>query len=293
MNINIKKFTAGLTAIMIAAASMGAATADAYGIIDAPNSALEYELSASIISDTQIAVTIEVTNNPGIKEIAFALRYSDNCTSDGKVRNVSDYVKVAVNNSYDRYIYCGCGTKPGTDGDSYAPLILRFYFDVENAEAQSYQFSSSVAAYHSITEGISFDKSINNYSYEETVGTSWDGVGTTYIIGDMNNNRVIEMSDATEIYKLADICKKNYCTGVNTVNNYFIYNYMEPINWRATFPNLVCANVADTDKNNFIEKADGDTVMNYYAEHGASLDVSNYYVGNEETIKTLTIVPSN
>ncbi len=276
------------------AVNVGAISADAYGIIDAPNSELEYELSARIVSNTRIEVALEVTNNPGFNNIAFALRYSDNCTPAGVVQGNQDFLHASQANTECKYVFCGSGTISGEDCDSR--YVLTFRFDVANAETAICEFSSSVIEYNSKTENISFNKTsdgVENFSFESSVGTVWDGEGTKYTIGDMDNDGIIEISDATAIYNMAKVCNDNLCTSVSTINGCLLYGIPLLVDLKALYPNLLCAEVADADGNDYIQEADGDEVMNYYAQKGASLDVSSYIVGTDSTLKTLTVAPIN
>lgn len=295
MNIKIKKFTAGLTAIMIAAASMGVATADAYGIIYAPNSKFEYELSARIVSDTQIELKIDVTNNPGFYQVAFNIHY-ENCNVNSHnelVVNKTNFKPIITNNTEKNNLFLsywrlGDLANNFLDTTDYTgDFSVGTYFTVDNAYETNCKFYVSVVAYSSNAEKIYIDKAgIDNPAYEPPVEISYSGL--SYRIGDMNNNGKIEISDVSDVNHIIALSGDQRTISVADLNNHLSDGAWLPFDWRAEFPNLVCAEVADANKDHIINMDDSNEIMTYYSSQGANVPFETYV--NTTDTKTILVL---
>lgn len=283
----IKRALAGLLALTISAASMGAVSADAYGIPDVPNSAFEYELRAEVISDTRIAVGFEITNNPGFTSLGFAIRYDEDCSYAHKVNLNEACVVLDSHNTSERFVYNGVMVNSAmNNGNSeYSGLtVFWYYFDVDNAYDQVYEFSVAIADYQSPTENIVFSKTgdITAYDFAASIGVE----NEQYTLGDMDNDGLIEISDASDVLSIVS-ANSNNSMSVATLNNKLQSNATTPINWCERFPNLICAEVADVDLDNFVEEEDANKILEYYSNASASTPVDSL-IGTSRT-KTLVV----
>lgn len=288
----LKRTLAGLIALAISAVSIGATTADAYGIIDAPSSEFEYELSVRAVSDTVIELQIDVTNNPGFYELSLAISYSG-CTYNTKMPLIdatTDFFSIPTNNSDLNLLFIPYAKEQNMDTDYTGEFTEFIHFNVANAYTTSCQFAVAIAAYSSYSEDISFDKSVEavkKYSYEDAVVPTTGEL--SYKIGDMNNDGNIALSDITEINRilsLSDSHSNSLVSGYNNkpsrtmyvdeLNSYLAYGSWLSFNWRAAFPNLICAEVADATKDNVINIDDSDFVTSYYSNIAAGLPFDSY-----------------
>lgn len=287
---------------------MGAVSADAYGILDVPTSEFEYELTARVVSDTQIELKIDVTNNPGFNQLAFALHY-ENCTYDKTVPLVSlqsNFIQTPANNASTQNVFLAYWRTDGAEQDTtdyFGDFSVCLYFNVADANADACEFSVAVVSYYSNSEDLSFDKStsgVSTYSYELPVRTSYDGV--EYRVGDMDNDGYIELSDVSDINRvitLSDTCsyvvneaeedKKKM--GVEELNRCLSYGAFLSYNWRAEFEELVCAEVADVNADSVIDALDANGLAEYYAQSGAGAEFDETeYIGSIQSKTTIVLI---
>lgn len=303
-----KRLLAGLLALTISAASMGAASADAYGILDVPTSQFEYELTARTVSDTQIELKIDVTNNPGFNQLAFALHY-DNCTYDRTVPLISlqsNFVQTPANNPSLQNVFLAYWRSDGTIQDTtdyFGDFSVCLYFNIADSNVDACEFSVAVVSYYSNSENISFDKStsgVSTYSYELPVETSYDEV--EYRVGDMDNDGYIELSDVSDInrviylsdnysYVVNEAAEDKQKMGVEELNRCLSYGAFLSHDWRSEFEELVCAEVADVNKDYVIDISDSSELAEYYANSGAGVEFDeDEYINSIQYKTTIVLV---
>lgn len=280
----LKKAIAALMALTISATSIGAISANAYGITYRNDSAFEYEISARILSDTQIELKIDVTNNPGFHELGFDVHYEgckpslpNQCVTaceDGyTLIPVHPYIPELQN-----WLYT-CSISDFTDPyfDYTGNFSLYYNFDVENAYEDICKFSVGVVRYYSHNENIYFDirknANLEKY-YEPTVKTTHDGI--EYIVGDMDNDGIIDISDSSAIGRLVGFTENKQGISVEDLNTIISRGSFDPYNpnhfdCSAEFPDMVCAEVADATGEGKITLEDSEEVLNCYANDMASI----------------------
>lgn len=274
---------AGLLALTIAASNVGMVSADAYGIVGAPNSAFEYNLYANVLSDTRIQVVFEVVNNPGLTEMGVTLQYGENCTYTNMERTSFTYIPSPISiNTENRTVFTGVGST-NTQQDNTDLFQFRYYFDVESVGETTYEFKIAISQYASLTEEINFSRIQNCDDLYETVE------GYPYILGDMNDSKGIEIADATLVMDAVSASQGTNLS-VDTMNWYLENEIETPIKWREKFADLICAEVADANGDTFITKEDANDILQAYSNYGASLPMDEIapYVG-EKYIKTVTV----
>lgn len=276
----LKRAISALMALTISATSMGAISADAYGIIGVPNSTFEYEMNARIVSDTQIELTVNVTNNPGFHSLGFNMYY-EGCETP-KCVPVYDFESgfsisptYVVNTELQNCVYIFTMSNGITDSQDYVgKFSLRYIFNVDNAYEDVYEFSMCVFAYESYNENISFSIRGENFSdyAEQPVITTHDDI--SYIVGDMDNDGIIDISDSSAIGRLVGFTENKKGISVKDLNTVISRGAFDPYNpnhfdCSAEFPNMVCAEIADATGEGQITLEDSEEVLTCYANNMA------------------------
>lgn len=183
---NWNKFVAGVSALAMTTAMM--TTVSAVSIPEVPNSAFSYELRAEAVSDTQIKVSFQVTNNPGLSSLGVVLQFDDACEPVDADADVKNCMEACSYNPDMDLIFYTVGAKPDImDPTKFVEntenFSITFLFDVGTEGFSSLQFSLAVTGYHSEAEKINYDNSIDEVGYtpETTIETY------PYLLGDMDN----------------------------------------------------------------------------------------------------------
>jgi hypothetical protein len=300
-----KKFVAGVSAM----AMMAAMTTTMMTNVDAaslPNvkSSFSYELTSEMISDTQLEVTFQVTNNPGTQNLSLAFHYTGECTLYRIKTNVEDMdvaKGIGYNADENLIVYAMVIQEDAFTGETetFENFSISFFFNVDADETSSCSFSTAVLKYVSGTEGTSYASS----------GDYWECPPETaiqtypYVLGDVDNDDRIAVEDASDVYSIvavnnavygsesAPVSRVNYNVEYNVVSTTLVGGYTIP--WNTRFSYLVrssgyaYAEAADVDKNGYIEKADGDAILDYYANSAAAIPMETL-IGTRQ-VKTVTV----
>jgi hypothetical protein len=300
-----KRFIAGVSAM----AMMAAMTTTMMTSVDAAslpntNSSFSYELVSEMISDTQLEVTFQVTNNPGTKALSFAFHYDGECTPYKIRTNVEDMdvTRTTGYNADKSLLVYVMAVQPGAitgETETFDNFSVSFFFNVDADETASHSFSTAVLKYISDTEGTSYASS----------GEDWECPPETaiqtypYVLGDVDNDDRIAVEDASDVYSIvavnnavygsesAPVSRVNYNVEYNVVSTTLVGGYTIP--WNTRFSYLVrssgyaYAEAADVDKNGYVEKADGDAILDYYANQAAMVPLETL-IGTTQ-VKTVTV----
>jgi hypothetical protein len=299
----LKKTIAALMALTISATSMGAISADAYGITYCKDSEFKYEMNARIVSDTQIELMVNVTNNPGFHELGFTMYY-EGCKAPKCIvaydfeSGFSSVPAFAVNDKLQNCSYNLTmldGSK--NDQDYTGAFYLRYVFNVDNAYKDICEFKMCVSAYGSYNENIQFSiRGEDFFDYNEPpVITAPNDI--RYIIGDMDNNGIIDISDASAIGRLVGFTENKQGISVEDLNTIISRGSFDPYNpnhfdCSAEFPDMVCAEVADATCEGQITLEDSKEVLTCYANNMSSIPYEGL-TGKVQIKKILVPVPNN
>lgn len=295
--------------------------ANAENLKFASNSNFEYELSAEIVTEKNnngefndlVKLTFNVINNPGSYQIKFAFKLD--CKDCDKVNyNIVKYgvSEELINNQY--YIlptlnreknFCMVDiltnftndptSWPYDRNDCYSYSL---YLDIDDSKLYDYEFSSIVLTYKSLTENIDVDIPTSEGILNNEFSLNATDTDVPYIVGDVVRDNIINISDATETFKIASCAEQDTTVAsVNNINKLINAGVStETVNWAHEFPGLIlnskyaCAEVADVDNNHIINQYDGIAILQYYSNHVAGLDVDKYI--NSEQFKTITMFQS-
>lgn len=300
----LKKTIAALMALTISATSMGAISADAYGITYCKDSEFKYEMSASILSDTQIELTVDVTNNPGFYRLGLIIHY-EGCKPShcAKVWNADSGFQIIglplYNEKTKNYSFGFEMLNLDEPNSDYTDnLSLRYVFNVDNAYEDICQFAAGIVSYSSHTEGIEFRVDATEFeSYKEhPVTTTHDGI--SYIVGDMDNDGIIDISDASSINRLVSFTENKQGISVWKLNSIISHGAWgesynsDDFDFGSAFPDLLCAEVADTTYDRNITLEDSEEVLTCYANNMAAIPYEGL-TGKVQIKKILVPVPNN
>lgn len=299
----LKRAISALMALTISATSMGAISADAYGIKQFPNSAFKYEMSASILSDTQIELTVDVTNNPGFNELCFSLFY-EGCNGYKCARIYDTDSGFTINSTHifnNTKKTCPVAIMvlddEKRDRDYTGNLTIRYIFNVDNAYEDVCKFSMGIVTYNSHNENIDFSVPIEKLEqkyFEEPVITN-DNI--TYTVGDMDNNGIIEISDASAVGRLVGFTENKKGISIWELNANISHGAWggsydpNDFDFASEFPDLLCAEVADANNDKSITSADSEEVLTYYVNNMALIPYESL-VGKVNIKKTLVLAPN-
>lgn len=279
MNL-LKKVTAALSAVVMAAGAVSAIPTCAIGLGYDTTSAFQYELETYRLSDTRVGVKFQATNNPGVLKIGFAIMFDEKCSYvswDGDTPMLNG--KFAISET-DPYLVLSCMSMDA-DRDGKAKEITDnfsyfFEFEVPSDAAYPLHFSSAVFAYTSETENITFDHAKTGPNSPDYTPDPGSQIGVKlkdvpYRIGDVDGDNKITMDDSLDILQIARYGKNNL--SVDDLNEYLIkHSYCQGARkaWSEAFPKLTYAECADANQDGSIKPEDSDEVMEYYSQAAAS-----------------------
>lgn len=286
--MRILKTIACMTTLSVCTALIPKINTEAASVGPVPGSDFQYDLTAKIvdhafkIGDTQIyagdvAVTFEVTNNPGMTSYSTKLVFDDRyelISYEAQHFNVS---QDAYNRETNTFVYAAVNSN--TFGEFTDEFSNVFYFRPN--ESLSYTtgtgFQMTLLSYRSEAENISYSVNANTSSPDKIVRGQ---VRVNFILGDINGDGIISVDDASNTSFLA--ARSQYLIGSTSIKDINTLLYNDEI-LRSKLPNLICADVADANLNGFIEQEeDTQAILDYYANHGTGNPVSGV-VGNKIT----------
>lgn len=275
MNL-LKKVTAALSAVVMAAGAVSAIPTCAIGLHDHPESAFEYELETFYMSTDKVGVRLSITNNPGVSYFSFALMYDDNCTWDGLECESSNLpIRFFCGENEGKHIIVGSFLNTQmtpTQSDAFGTSSYFMEFNVAKGASYPLHFSSAIFDYKSTTENISFGYTINS-DKPYYIPDSEIGVGiknSAYRIGDVNGDNKITLDDGFDILQIARYGNNNLT--VDALNEYLIKHSIcrGTRTWNDMFPKLTYAECADANQDGSIKPEDSDEVLEYVSEAAAS-----------------------
>ncbi len=294
---NGNKFVAGVSALAMITAMM--TTVSAVSIPEVPNSAFSYELRAEAVSDTQIKVSFQVTNNPGVFVFSIALQFDENCTPCDWDQSINCFNTLSYEQGSNSLIYA-MGIVPEQNNgqqETFENFSVDFWFNVDADSDSSCRFSTAIISYNSLTEGIQYDKALIDGGYDSDTAIET----YPYLLGDVDNDGRIRVEDALRAFSIASYYEAVYESPLAPVSriNYNVENNISStlengkvISWGTQFSYLMrsgysCAEAADVDQSGYIEEADGNAILQYYADRAAALPVETL-IGTTQ-VKTVTI----
>lgn len=281
MNL-LKKVTAALSAVVMAAGAVSAIPACAIGINPDKNgkqSAFEYELETYRLSDTRVGLKFQVTNNPGVLGLGFAIMFDDDCSFISYKGSEPMFPgKYSLNTAGTCFVLSCLSTDADRDGNPKEITGNFSYFiefEIPGNTAYPLHFSSAVYAYKSKTENIHFDEAIKDGSASSYTPDDGSQIGVKlkdvpYRIGDVDGDNKITMDDGFSILQMAKYGNNNL--GVEALNEYLIKHSLckGTRTWNDMFPKLTYAECADANQDGYIKEEDSDEVMEYYSQAAAS-----------------------
>lgn len=271
-----------------------AVPASAVNISSFPGSKFQYTLTTEKIGTNRLRLTFRVLNNPGIQDFELKIKtdqyvqyrkdsYELNC-KDGAFQNVAYSTSDGTSVTYS-YI---------------APVVIKNGVVLKNAAYDNltvsfdYDITGNYSSDHTIKAGISAYKSYNEPDVVFTPSSDGDTTDASVVIspsqnvrlGDIDNNGKI---DTTDLYYVMEMIERVPSKKVSTT---FLDQQLRitTSEWYKNYPFLKCAAVADIDHDTVIQKADSDALMQYIAEAGAKVEITNKEIN---TLFPVTVVYDN
>lgn len=259
-----------------------------------PGSAFRYDLTAAMVSDTQMKVTFQTTQNPGMYAIGVGIFLDDDADFHGN--KISDCIDTDMekgvlkasfsqNHKYVASNISYFNKNAGVD-ETTQKFSISYTIDIHSDSTAPHKISCVVFSYYSNTEDIH-----KSYDFQDISKFDSTFEAYPYVLGDLDNNKKIDMDDALMINKIYKL-NGNSPISVSTLNTYLKYNTTSNINgvsvnWKSQFPELICAEVADANSSKWIDQKDMDDVLQYYADCAAGLSPETLIGTNQ--LKTITI----
>ncbi len=284
----IKRTAAGIVAASIVTMNVSSFYANAIGLPSAPNSKFEYEFFAEPISRNEVKVTFEVTNNPGTNLVGIAFLYDEStCTKKGisfsdNLIDESYFIFQHYKGTFENAHVVEISNPILHMGDKYDCFSVSMTFEVDE-NTSWHEFSTAVCSYNSYTENINY----NNLVRGVTPDAETSMQTCPYILGDVNDDKQVDVSDSTATLSICG----NY--GDKTDNKTISVEYLNDLISNGEFVNndklsgMLCAEAADVDKNNNVQMADANAILEYYANSMSGVEIESI-IGNAE-VKTVIV----
>lgn len=218
---------------LVTVIACGAGTIRASAIV--VNAGLSYNLTIEKVSSKQVTLHIDAKNNPGILVMSFIVYYDDNCTllPNKTAYTGCSFVQTA-NTSKKCVVYSTVQTAAVTSNVS-----ITCYFSTSDSADKSHEFST----------GVLDCKMEDGVIVQETDGMDVSiETNTAYTLCDVDNDSKITIDDSSAIL---DIASRN---GTSAVSVTYANRILSTL--RKTYPNLVCAEAADANRNGTINQTD-------------------------------------
>lgn len=288
MKVNVFKRTlAALVTGAMVAGSVGAVSAGATTMTNVvPGSRLKFDVNVTALEDKNDGplICVEIhgeSSNPNFRELFIAVKNSENCTFDSgttQFKFVSPPENYMIIPPY------------GMDGAPYAiaPLIqdtvdftgeftFKMYYKPINAKVVS-DYDFSVAVYHYVSSEENISLEMEAAAAIEDRGENTSASAVQYRLGDMDNSGKIEISDAYSAMKIANKFPNSQVSNA-VVNHYLTTNSA----WKNDFPGLICAEVADIDRDAMVELEDAQAILQHTSEAAIGKDFTNNAIGRVTT----------
>lgn len=284
----IKRTAAGIVAAGIVTMNVSSFYANAISLPSAPNSKFEYEFFAEPISRNEVKVTFEITNNPGTNLVGIAFLYDEStCTkkeisfSDNLI-DESYFIFQHYKGTFENAHVVEISNPIMHTGDKYDCFSVSMTFEVDE-NTPWHEFSTAVCSYNSYTENIKYNNLVRGVTPD--VETSLQAC--PYILGDVNDDKQVDISDSTATLS---ICS-NYGdgTGDRTISVDALNKLISDGNFvnDNKLSGMLCAEAADVDKNNKVQMADVNKILEYYSDSMSGVEIESV-IGNAE-VKTVIV----
>ena len=296
--MSTKKITAYLLAVSTIVGSVCNTTASAMGLPQAPLSAFEYDFTAVPVATStslidQVKVTFQVTNNPGLSHIGIAFMYDMDTTPIANAEFSSEiidenYVIFRHPDEYHEDMFIIEFEKPiGSTAEIDDCFSVSLIFDISEDASIWNEFSVAVVGYTSEAEGIYY----NNMTTGQSLSPETSVQLCPYIAGDIDDNGVIEIADASALSTICSLYGDNSSSKAISVEDLnqlisegaFINN--------AVLSNMRCAEVANVLDEvgcvDIVNVADGEEILRYYSSTSANLSIDS--IVGDAMIKTVVI----
>ncbi len=246
----LKKISAALIATALTAGCAGMLPVNAISVNDVPG--LDYEVTVTPVNNKRLAVTLNITKNPGLTSIGVGVRYDNNCIPDVEATDASKGSAAPAANLALNYSKCPVILKVGENVTK--PFSVTFYYDLKDTVDSEHTFSTCVYLARNASGSLAFSNETKDgvSAPDATVKTE------SYNLGDIDNNEKIEITDAQSILEISNTTGSTSYS-VSAANKNLS-------NLKKKYPKLVCGEVADVNRNGLIEEADAKSVLTYYSE---------------------------
>ncbi len=258
----ISKAMAIVVAAMCMVAGVGALTAGATTINVVEGSKYEYTAYVEEISDTEIALVLRTTVNPGFTSLGYAVEFDPTYFKTiGEGRNIKTEVTprkgMIASLGGDHLVSLQILNRD----DITDNIEIRFYFEtIKTPSNGKAEFKTCVFSYWSQTENLENSYSTPDYFEYDTVTEAKTGV--EYIVGDVDNDKDVDQGDA---YKTLSLTQK-LTNAYGTVKTPTTRVNEELTRWLSVCPGLPCAEAADSDTDGYIEENDAYNIQLYTSQ---------------------------
>lgn len=270
------KLLASIITVVMLAVSVGAMSASAITPAIVPGSKFNYEVTVEKVSgySYRYKLSVNVTNNPGVKVICFGVEYDKNCRP------------IESLNTHTPGLVIGSGETVSTvtmiNGSEYNGAIgFELYFTVTGSAATNHEFS--VGVYRFLSDTVDAGSGV------VTTGDAAFGIRDG-MVGDLDANNSIDVDDAYLEKVLLNKLNKVSIT-VDALNAYLKDDEnRETLISQGQFLGLinntyVSAAVADTDGNNKVDLEDSNEILTYYTHASVGSSYENAYIGRVPSVK--------
>ncbi|MBQ8823731.1 MAG: hypothetical protein IJZ64_00695 [Ruminococcus sp.] len=263
-------------AIMLFTSSVTSITAFA-DVSPVPGSSFAYDFTASVVTESMtvmgeevnrgdVEVTFQVTNNPGMLSYTVQLYYGEGYELFAYDEN-ANFKLGSGGHDKDSGCILLCEMSPevdvlGCSNINFDNFYIKYYFRAkDNISVNNSNFSIALTQYNFPLE-----------TGAKTIDFSPDiTISSPYTLGDMDNNGYITIDDASAVDSLG--AKANAFLHNRSVD--VINQHLSEEKWNNWFPKLIYAETADVDENGYVENEDTQEVLNYYANHAASVPLES------------------
>jgi hypothetical protein len=181
--------------------------------------------------------------------------------------------------------------------DYTGSIAITYYFQVNGSLTEDdYDFKSCVYSYKSQAENIAVSHNPPSLDNAD-VSLKVDGEeSVSYVIGDVNNDQVINITDASDVFGLINQYRAYDQWGIDPDNKVDNINHLINIDkvisnnsgtvvtWGNKFSYLIrdgiaCCEAADATQDGNIQQDDAEAILQYYSTAGSNQTIENLAVG--------------
>ena len=299
--INMKKkiFSKAAAVLAVGAIVTGlsgamAVPASAIDISTLPGSKFQYTLTTEKIGTNKMRLTFRVLNNPGIQDFELKIKtdqyvqyrkgsYELKC-KDGAFQNAAYATPDGTSVTYSYIAPATFKNGVVVENATYDKLTVSFDYDITGNYSSDHTIKAGISAYKSYNEpNAVFPPNSDDSPTDASVVIS---PSKNVRLGDIDNNGKI---DTTDLYYVMEMVERTPSKKLSTT---YLDQQLKitTSEWYKNYPFLKCAAVADIDHDTVIQKADSDALMQYIAEAGAKVEITNKEIN---TLFPVTVVYDN